>query len=947
MDFMELLDRELSSDDAAFIASTSNLEGNDDTRDGYTTKYTPGERNLGNDGAWKVNIQAFVDKTNDQMLDTSNSSHIFYHNGQYNEQLIPTSKLADKSRSIFKFNYFNRMQSKCFHTIYEQNHNCVISSPTGSGKTVLFELAILRLLNRHSNVSNIKILYIAPTKALCLEREKDWAKKFCVLGLSVGVLTSDTSFVETDKVKRSNIIITTPEKWDLMTRKWSDYTKLFEMIRVLFVDEIHILREDRGSTLEVVVTRMKKICSSMRVIALSATVPNIQDVAGWIKLDSSTPSNAVTMVFGDEFRPVKLQRVIYGYKQASNDFVFDSYLNPKILEVLNEHSNNRPVLIFCPTRSSTVSTAKYVAKNFQGLVNLNNKRLKAKEKDLNDIMSKGVSYHHAGLAMEDRNAVEQNFIGGSTRILCSTSTLAVGVNLPAYLVVIKGTKIWNSSQFEEYSELDVLQMMGRAGRPQFEKEGKAVLMTSDTNRQHYEKLVKGNEKLESRLHLNLPENLVSEIYLRTVTSLEDTLDWLKHTFFYSRYSANPTAYNEIPYSSESNIDARLLKYCESKIRELIDFKLIESKGISYHSTPYGDSMTRHYVLFDTMKSFVRAHKQQGVSDILHLLSKASEFKVLRLKRNEKRLFREINLSPFIKSPIKLDKKRKNIEERFEKIFLIIQFELGGVEYPNDTDLIKLQQSFKQDKLFVFKHVVRLARCLADCFVTKKDFFSLRNCLKVVTYLNAGCWGDRPVVLSQIDGINRNQVRRLANQSVRNFTDLKSLDSGKVEYYLGLRPGQSKKIISQVNNLPELSLSLKVSKVSKSRFSKGLCITIGVDFRCEQSQKWKGRPVSIVVISGLTSGDMVDYRRSFLSTVGSRSFTFEFHLLHNDVKLTTVALCEEVSGLSETCTIDLMDFVPENFRDSLYDNPVLYGIILPPQSYFCHRNILLTYTFIRG
>lgn len=289
----------------------------------------------------------------DSISDTSNIHHF---NTSSNDSRLSTSVLSDKARSIFDFHYFNKMQSNSFKPIYEEGNNCVISSPTGSGKTVLFELAILRLLNLTNDPNTLKVLYISPTKALCLEREKDWCSKLSSYGLTVGALTSDTSYLETDKVKKANIIITTPEKWDLVTRKWADYSKLFKLVKLLLVDEIHILRDNRGSTLEVVITRMKKICRPLRIIALSATVPNIQDVSGWIKLNSDSGQNAVTLVFGDEYRPVKLEKLVFGYRQTMNDFVFDSFLNNKLVEIIREHSNNKPVLIFCPTRNSTIST---------------------------------------------------------------------------------------------------------------------------------------------------------------------------------------------------------------------------------------------------------------------------------------------------------------------------------------------------------------------------------------------------------------------------------------------------------------------------------------------------------------------------------------------------------------------------------------------------------------
>lgn len=821
---------------------------------------------------------------------TGDTSNIHHYNTSAHEEVLPTSVLSDKARSIFNFPCFNKMQSRSFKVMYEESNNCVISSPTGSGKTVLFELAILQLLNIHKDPNSLKILYIAPTKSLCLEREKDWGSKFSSFGLSVGALTSDTSFLETDKVKKASIIITTPEKWDLMTRKWADYSKLFKLIKLLLIDEIHILRDNRGSTLEVVVTRMKKICRPLRIIALSATVPNIQDVSGWIKFNSNSDLNAVTLVFGEEYRPVKLEKFVYGYKQTMNDFVFDSFLNSKLVEVLREHSKNKPVLVFCPTRNSTIATARYLSKNMT--LDSQSNQLAIKEKELKELSSLGFSYHHAGLSLSDRLAVERNFIHGSTKVLCSTSTLAVGVNLPAYLVVIKGTKAWTGTAFEEYSELDILQMMGRAGRPQFETQGKAVLMTDSVKQEHYEKLVKGNEKLESRLHLNLSENLVPEIFLETVKSVEGAIEWLKLTFFYARFRANPTAYDEIPYFDHSTVDSRLSQYTESKLKELSDFKLIKIVKGEYQCTSFGNAMTKHYILFDTMKTFVKCSKNLSVSDILNLLSKSAEFSSIRLKRTEKKLYKELNQSPILKYPFKVDNKYV-ISSNHEKTSLLIQYELGGLEYPSNQELHKLQQSFKQDKFYVFKHISRLIRCLVDCFLEKDDFLSLINCLRLLRCINGKCWEDSSIVLRQLEGIGIAAVRRFSNHNVKSFDDVRNLSAGNIEYYLNQRPGFGAKVLKDMDNLPKFSIE---AHLESSKFKSGTILAmVRINMKCKmESKSWHGKPLTVNVVTGLLTGELVDFRRAHISKLsGDRSFTLEADINFKESKLMTTICCEDI------------------------------------------------------
>jgi ATP-dependent DNA helicase HFM1/MER3 len=237
--------------------------------------------------------------------------------------LVPTTDLPDRFRSLFKFPMFNAIQSKCFDSVYQSDDNVVISAPTGSGKTVIMELAICRLV-MGLKTEQYKVVYQAPTKSLCSERFRDWQAKFNTLGLECAELTGDTEHSQLKSVQSANIIITTPEKWDSMTRKWKDHKRLMQLVKLFLIDEVHILKDSRGATLEAVVSRMKSVGSGVRFVALSATIPNSEDVAAWLGKDAMTAHlPAYLGKFGEEFRPVKLQKFVYGHEFRGNEFAFD------------------------------------------------------------------------------------------------------------------------------------------------------------------------------------------------------------------------------------------------------------------------------------------------------------------------------------------------------------------------------------------------------------------------------------------------------------------------------------------------------------------------------------------------------------------------------------------------------------------------------------------------
>jgi ATP-dependent DNA helicase HFM1/MER3 len=454
--------------------------------------------------------------------------------------------------------------------------NVVLSAPTGGGKTVCMELAILRLLSRHVDASTghfrhrpglLKVVYLAPAKALVQEKVQEWTARFGgALGLAVKEVTGDTDREDLAGMDATDIICTTPEKFDSLTRRQRDRggMRYFNEIALVLIDEVHLLTEDRGPSLEagavsriklvscmtemrgvsalggggarwtriapatrcpaappclppdgerrhpprrtwspaipelthpvVVCASLQQPIASVRFVAVSATVPNVRDLAEWL----GVPAPGV-LVFGEETRPVPLQTVVRGYPKTTNDFLFDRRLSDNLYAVLAEFSRGRPALVFCPSRAGTSAAAALVAREAARRAGgarpsellrdpAHHARLAQAAAGLGDAqlrecVAAGVGFHHAAMQPEDRAAVEALFRAADLLVLCTTSTLAVGVNLPAFLVVIKGTRRYagaeaaDPSGYQEYERSTCLQMVGRAGRPQFDTQGVAVIMT--------------------------------------------------------------------------------------------------------------------------------------------------------------------------------------------------------------------------------------------------------------------------------------------------------------------------------------------------------------------------------------------------------------------------------------------------------------------------------------
>lgn len=235
------------------------------------------------------------------------------------------------------------------------------------------------------------------------------------------------------------------------------------------------------------------------------------------------------------------------------------------------------------------------------------------------LVASGVAFHHAGLDSDDRHAVEKAFLEGKLSIICCTSTLAVGVNLPCYLVIIKNTVCWQEGSCKEYTDLEMMQMLGRAGRPQFDNTAVAVILTKKERVPIYEQLVSGTMQLESCLHLNLIDHLNAEITLGTVSDIQSAIKWLAGTFLFVRLRKNPTRYKLKENADRRDEDEMLQQICDKDIKLLQETELVVKQS-PFKATRYGEAMAKYYVKFETMKIILALPPRAKISEIVSLSS---------------------------------------------------------------------------------------------------------------------------------------------------------------------------------------------------------------------------------------------------------------------------------------------------------------------------------------
>lgn len=197
----------------------------------------------------------------------------------------------------------------------------MICAPTGAGKTNVAMLTVLHEVGKHlmSGIiqkEDFKIVYLAPLKALAREVVRKFSTRLNPLGLAVAELTGDTNLTKSQMLQ-TQILVATPEKYDVMTRKNQDGS-LMSKVKLLIIDEVHLLHEDRGPVIEVLVSRTRRLIETSqklcRIIGLSATLPNYADLCVFLGVHIQTG----LFHFGPEYRPVPLTQTYIGVRKLGS-----------------------------------------------------------------------------------------------------------------------------------------------------------------------------------------------------------------------------------------------------------------------------------------------------------------------------------------------------------------------------------------------------------------------------------------------------------------------------------------------------------------------------------------------------------------------------------------------------------------------------------------------------
>ena len=538
--------------------------------------------------------------------------------------MITMENLSNDIKTIINTAYpyikeFNPAQKAVIESGYlEDKSNYIISIPTASGKTVLGILPALKTI-----LNGGKAIYAAPLLSIQNEKVKEF-KAFEEHGIKVGKHPSN-----------SDLSVMVFESFDALTRfSWN----VLREVDTLIIDEFHMIGEySRGPTLESAITRAKIINPSLRIIALSATLKNIDEIEQW--LDGKTVEH--------NYRPVPLNKEVLDAEMFNTKNKNDVIV--KIVEKAIE--DNSQALSFVSTRRFTESLATYVAKKIdkkttkeqkQKFKQVADKLLEVPKKKgslptttclkLAEAAEKGVVFHHAGLFNEQKEIIEDEFRKGNILMITATPSLMYGVNLPSKYVVIRDHTRWTSNGPASIPVFDYEQMSGRAGRPQYDDVGYSYLVakTMDEAFDLEARYVNCEIELTNSKLIDNKDAIYKQIIAQIASSLSKNLDDLNDFFGKTLYGFQMKNNPSMSMFAQDSLNWEL----ESALEFLLQNGIIRATPEGLKTTDFGNLIAKSNYAVETavkIKEYVSTMEKLNPAEMIYALAETPDLPLISFK----------------------------------------------------------------------------------------------------------------------------------------------------------------------------------------------------------------------------------------------------------------------------------------------------------------------------
>ena len=459
--------------------------------------------------------------------------------------------------------------------------NMVVASPTASGKTLIAEIACMNAI-----LKGRKAIYIAPMRALASEKFSEFKESYPYVSsvLSIGDLDSNDLWL-----REFSMLFFSTEKFDSLLRHGMDW---LSSIGCIVLDEVHMLEDpSRGPTLELLITKLSMMCDA-QMVALSATIGNAAELAKWMGAE----------LVESDYRPVKLEKGVLhdgtAYYKGREESLAGKVKIPEVRVAEDVLERHKQALVFFSTKRGAEAGAVRLSELIKGklsredlaeLEKVSSVVLNALDRPteqcrkLSGLVTNGVAFHHSGLLNKQRAAIENAFRANRIKAICSTTTLGFGVNTPAHTVLVRDTSRFSGGYSEKLGVNELTQLFGRAGRPKYDKEGRALIAVSAKDRieEMLEYISRKPEPINSSLGITpvLRTHVlafIAENFINSATALEK---FMEKTFYSHQYG------------SASHIN-RIL---EEVIDELDEWGFIDADGSRFTATRLGKRVSELYI----------------------------------------------------------------------------------------------------------------------------------------------------------------------------------------------------------------------------------------------------------------------------------------------------------------------------------------------------------------
>eukprot|EP00887_Chlorella_sp_A99_P002917 scaffold6.g2917.t1 len=723
-------------------------------------------------------------------------------------QPLPVSALRNPQFEALypQFTHFNPIQTQVFTALYNTDDNVLLCAPTGSGKTIAAEFAVLRAVQRAADgKAPVRVVYVGPVEAIAKERFEDWSAKFGAkgLGLNVVQLTGEAQ-ADLKLLERGNIVIATPEQWDMLSRRWKQ-RKAVQQVALFIADEMHLLGGPHGPALEITCSRMRYISSQLdspiRIVGLAASLANAKDLGEWLGATSHGLFN-----FPPGVRPVPLEIHIQGFDIVNLEARIQAMSRPAYSAVCQHARDGKPAIVFVPTRKHARMTAldllTHAAAEGQPFrfrqaeeADLAPYLERAQDPALRHSLGYGVAFLHETQSASEQELARLLFSSGACQVLVATAPMCWGLTAAAKLVVIMGTQYYDvtGQGTNDYPVTDLLQMMGRASRPLQDDQGICVLMCHGPRKEYYKKFLFEPLPVESHVDHFLHDHMTAEVVTRTIQNKQDAVDYLTWTFYYRRLTQNPNYYNMLGVTHR-HVSDHLSDLVETVLSDLEQSKMIAIEDdMDLEPLNLGMIAAYYYTAYTTLELFAASlTAKTKLKGLLEILASATEFGDMPVRLSEDLL------KLLAHAPLALDKPKYTDPHTKVNALLQTHFSRGH-----------LNPDLRADQQRVLRAATRLLQAMVDVISSSGWLNPALAAMEMSQMVAQALWQRDPALL-QLPHFTRELADKCAAAGVEGVFDLMEMEDDARRELLQLSEPQLEDVARWCNRFPDISVSYELA-----------------------------------------------------------------------------------------------------------------------------------------